>query len=79
MTYGEIGPRRGRRLRAFAAMALLVLSTFGLAACRDKGPAERAGEKMDRAVEKLDDAVNPKGPAEKAGRAVDDAVDDLKH
>lgn len=78
MTCGEIRRRRGRGLRALTAMILLVASTFGMAACREKGPAERAGDKIDRAVEKLDDAVNPKGPAEKAGRAVDKAVDDLK-
>ena len=78
MKDGEIRQRRGRGLRAVTVMTLLVAGTLGMAACRDKGPAERAGEKMDRAVEKLDDAVNPKGPAEKAGRAVDKAVDDLK-
>jgi hypothetical protein len=49
---------------------------IGLAAggCREKGPAEKAGEKLDKAGEKISDAVNPKGPAEKAGREVDKAT-----
>jgi len=63
----------------FAAILLALAGAGGfLGGCRQKGPAERAGEKMDEAVEKLDDAVNPKGPAEKAGRALDKAVDDMK-
>ncbi|HEV8713952.1 MAG TPA: hypothetical protein VGX03_14140 [Candidatus Binatia bacterium] len=42
-----------------------------------KGPAQRAGEQIDRTVENMKDAIDPPGPAEKAGRRVDRAVDDL--
>ena len=42
-----------------------------------KGPVQRAGERLDRTVENMKDAVDPPGPAEKAGRKVDRAVDDL--
>jgi hypothetical protein len=42
-----------------------------------KGPAQSAGERLDRTVENMKDAVDPPGPAEKAGRKVDRAVDDL--
>ena len=42
--------------------------------CESKGPAERAGESIDRGVEKAQDAINPPGPGEKAGRAVDKAL-----
>lgn len=45
-----------------------------LASCREKGPAEKVGEKMDKAVEDVQDAVDPKGPVEKAGEKVDDAL-----
>jgi len=56
---------------------LLSLCLFPLVAsvvsCRDKGPAEKAGESVDKAVEKVKDAVDPKGPLEKAGEKVDKA------
>lgn len=45
-----------------------------LTSCEKKGPAERAGEKLDQAAEKVKDAVDPKGPAEKAGEKIDDAL-----
>lgn len=40
-----------------------------------KGPVEKAGEKIDKAVDKVSDTVDPKGPAEKAGRTIDRATD----
>ena len=39
----------------------------------EKGPAEKAGERIDKAV----DALSGKGPVEKAGKRVDRAVDEL--
>ena len=58
---------------------LLSLCLFPLVAsvvsCREKGPAEKAGEHVDKAVEKVKDAVDPKGPLEKAGKKADDALD----
>jgi len=45
-----------------------------LASCKEKGPAEKAGENVDEAIENVKDAVDPKGPAEKAGEKVDDAL-----
>lgn len=45
-----------------------------LGSCREKGPAEKTGEKVDEAVEKVKDAVDPKGPVEKAGEKVDKAL-----
>jgi hypothetical protein len=58
------------------AVALVLALAAPLGACRKKGPAEKAGEKVDETVEKIGDAIDPKGPAEKAGRAVDKAVED---
>ena len=49
---------------------------LGLAACDEPGPAEQAGRQMDRAGERIRDAVDPpRGPVERAGRAVDRALD----
>ena len=63
-----------RMIKAVFAPALL-LGTVGLfTGCETKGPAERAGESVDKGLKNVKDAVDPSGPAEKAGRAVDKAV-----
>jgi hypothetical protein len=56
------------------ALAACSLS-FALVSCEKKGPAEKVGEKIDEAVEAVEDAVDPKGPGEKIGEALDKAVD----
>jgi hypothetical protein len=48
---------------------------MGITGCVQKGPAQRAGEKIDNAADALRDTVDPPGPAQKAGRAVDRALD----
>jgi len=48
---------------------LLTTTVLSVAACEQKGPAERAGEKIDKAAETGADAVAT------AGSAVRDAVD----
>jgi hypothetical protein len=58
-----------------AVTALVLLMAVGAAAC-DKGPMQRAGEKIDRATDQ--DKVIGKGPAEKAGKSIDETVKDLK-
>mgnify|MGYP000184203607 CR=1 FL=1 len=47
---------------------------FAGVSCKEKGPAEETGEKIDEAVENVGDAINPKGPGEKAGEKVDEAL-----
>lgn len=64
------------RRQILAVTALGCMVAVGLAACDDKGPMQKAGEKMDRATDQ--DKVIGKGPVEKAGKNVDDAVKDLK-
>ena len=58
---------------------LLSLCLFPLVvsvvSCREKGPAEKAGESVDKSVEKVKDTIDPKGPLEKAGKKVDNALD----
>ena len=58
------------RLLSVCLLSILFLGT----SCRQKGPAEKAGEGVDKAVEKVSDAINPKGPVEKAGEKVDKAL-----
>jgi hypothetical protein len=59
-----------------ALLAMLVLPALPLVGCKshEDGPLEKAGEKLDKAGEKIKDAVDPKGPAEKAGEKVDKAL-----
>ena len=64
--------------RALTVLALALVVTVGMPGCREKGPAEKAGEQVDRAADKLKDAIDDDGPAEEAGKAIDDAVDGLK-
>jgi hypothetical protein len=68
------------RLIDAALVIALALGGAGLmAGCREKGPGERAGEKVDRAMEKVEDKLDPPhGPAERVGRKIDRAVDDAK-
>ena len=55
------------------AFVLIGAVAFG-AGCESKGPAERAGGKVDEGVQSVKDAINPPGPVEKAGRTVDKAL-----
>ena len=59
------------------ALAIAIVSlALGTTACPEKGPAEKAGEKIDETVDKL---THPgEGTMEKAGRKVDEAVEDAK-
>ncbi len=62
-----------RRIALALAIATLALGTT---ACPEKGPAQKAGEKIDETVDKL---THPnEGALEKAGRKVDEAVEDAK-
>lgn len=67
----------GRILPLTLALALAVTGAT-LAGCESDGPAERAGEEVDRTLDKVEDKINPKGPVEKAGEKIDRAVDDIK-
>lgn len=62
------------KTRVATVAALLVILVVTLVGCESKGPAERAGESIDKGVQSAKDAVNPPGPGEKAGRAVDKAI-----
>jgi hypothetical protein len=51
---------------------LTFLASGVLVGC-EKGPAQKAGEKLDNAL----DSLTGKGPVEKAGKRIDKAVDEL--
>ncbi len=63
-----------RHIAASVAMAMLIAGA-GLAGC-EKGPMQKAGEKLDEATGQ--DKLIGKGPAEKTGRKIDNTVDDIK-
>ena len=52
------------------------VALLGLGACGEEGAVERAGKKLDDAVDKL---THPnEGALEKLGRKTDEALDDAK-
>ncbi len=57
------------RQRTILAGVSLLSLTFAIG-CEEKGPMEKAGERVDNAAKALD----PRGPAEKAGAKIDDAI-----
>jgi hypothetical protein len=57
---------------------LLVIPFAVLVGCSEPGPAEKAGQSVDKAVENVRDKLDPAGPAERTGEKVDDAVDNMK-
>jgi ABC-type oligopeptide transport system substrate-binding subunit len=65
--------RQGKNRSALLA-ALLFGAFVSFAGCESKGPAEKAGESIDKGIQNAKDAVNPPGPAEQAGRNLDKAL-----
>jgi hypothetical protein len=76
---GDLGrdppPEPNHNMKSSLLISLCLLPiAASLISCKPKGPAEKAGESVDEAIENVSDAVNPKGPLEKAGEKVDDAL-----
>lgn len=44
--------------KMMAALVLAATVAAGLAACREEGPAEKAGKKVDETLEKANDKMN---------------------
>ncbi len=65
---------QGRKNRAAILTTLLLGAVLTCAGCEPKGPAQQAGENIDKGVQNAKDAINPPGPVEKAGRGVDKAL-----
>ena len=62
------------RVAHFASLLLTFGALAAFAGCESKGPAEKAGESVDKAVQNAKDTVNPPGAGEKVGREVDKAL-----
>lgn len=57
------------------SLALLPLAFAAiLSGCEPKGPAQKAGENLDKGVSNIKDAVDPRGPSEKLGDKIDKAT-----
>jgi hypothetical protein len=66
--------------RITAGMLVTILVSGGAvywAGCEREGPAERAGEEIDRAAEGVKDKLDPAGPAERAGEKLDRAAEEV--
>ena len=61
--------------RATAMVAAVLFVGLGVLGC-ERGPMQKAGEKIDKITDQ--DKVIGKGPAEKAGKEVDKTVRDIK-
>ena len=67
-----MGKHEKHRVTLFNALLLgAAITTFG---CDAKGPAQQAGEAIDKGVQNAKDAINPPGPSEKVGRSLDKAL-----
>jgi hypothetical protein len=64
-----------RNYRIVALVAVLFVAFATVAGCESKGPAQQAGESIDKGVQDVKDTVNPPGLTAKAGRAVDKALE----
>lgn len=64
--------QHGSRCAALGTLLLGVV--MGLTGCESKGPAQQAGENLDKGVQNVKDAITPAGPVEKAGQSVDKAL-----
>ena len=66
----------------FLVIAAILIPLITVAGCDSKGPAEKAGEKIDQSVESVKKAVDDvgdkitgEGPAEKMGEKIDEAIE----
>ena len=75
ITYSRL--QRGM-IRVLGSVLLMIGVVFVSGGCEREGSVEKAGKKVDQAVEEAKDKLNPEGPVEKAGKKVDQAVEDAK-
>jgi hypothetical protein len=60
-------------MRTGSLIGVALLMSALLTGC-EEGPAEKVGERIDRALDRL----SGRGPVEKAGERIDKAVEELK-
>ena len=59
-------------LKKLLVMVCASMLMFGIAACESKGPVEKVGEKIDRALENAGDKM------EETGEAIKDTAEDAE-
>jgi predicted small lipoprotein YifL len=59
-------------VQSVIATVMMIIMVVGLSGCTKEGPAEKAGKKIDKEIEKAGEQI------EKAGEKVQDAVKDAK-
>ena len=52
----------------------MIGAVIAFAGCDSKGPAEKAGESIDKGIQNAKDVVNPPGAGEKARHELDKAI-----
>lgn len=62
--------------KTFSSMLGAGLLVIALGGCEREGPMERAGEKVDEAVKDLSEAGKKEGAMERAGEKLDKAVEE---
>jgi len=60
-----------RKHTGVSLATLLLGAVAAFAGCEAQGPAQNAGQSIDKGIQNAKDTVNPPGPVEKAGRSVD--------
>ncbi len=70
-------------MRKASTLALIVFAAFFAVACEEKGPAEKAGEKIDEAMSEAKDSAKEAGEkmeeaAKDAGDAIEEAAEDVE-
>jgi vacuolar-type H+-ATPase subunit H len=63
-------------IKKLILIATIALMTIGITACKEKGPAEKAGEEIDNAAEDIGDKV--KDATDEAGDKLEEAGDKVK-
>lgn len=64
------------RIGSWLAIPILAVALCLGTGCEDPGPAEKAGQALDDAVDKIQHG--DEGTLEKAGRKVDEAIEDAE-
>jgi len=70
-------------MRKASKLALVVFAAAFAVACEEKGPAEKAGERIDEAMSEAKEKAEEAGKdveeaAKEAGEAIEEAADDVE-
>src|SRR5262245_18977171 len=72
---GVVRMNKQRKGRAAFLAGLSLWAFMAFTGCESKGPAQKAGESIDKGIQDTIDAISPPGPAQKVGRGLDKALE----